>query len=87
MSNNADFDFQTRVWDCNKQDYIAMPDYLKSFYEELIALFKKYDLSISHEDYYGGFIINNYDENNVNWLTNASLEAKIKLPEDLSWLN
>lgn len=80
MSNNADFDFQTRVWDYNKQDYIVMPDYLKSFYEELIALFKKYDLSISHEDCYGGFIINNYDENNVNWLTNASLEAEIKLP-------
>lgn len=87
MSNNAYWDFQKRVWDYNKQEYIAMPDYLKSFYDELIALFKKYDLSISHEDYYGSFIVDNYDENNVKWLTNAYLEAKIKLPEDLSQPN
>lgn len=26
------------------------PFYIRSFYKELIALYKKYDLSISHED-------------------------------------
>lgn len=70
------------------------PFYVKCFYEDLVALYKKYNLSISHENEYGSFIIENYSDDNVNWIMNAKIEAEVsKLPEDillleeLSWLD
>lgn len=64
------------------------PFHIRSFYKELIALYKKYDLSISHEDSHGGFIIENYNENNVDLIMDADIKANVpKLPDELSWLN
>ena len=62
--------------------------HIRSFYKELIALYKKYDLSISHEDSHGGFIIENYNEHNVDWIMDADIKANVpKLPDELSWLD
>lgn len=67
------------------------PFHIRSFfYKELIALYKKkkYDLSISHEDSHGSFIIENYNENNVDLIMDADIKANVpKLPDELSWLN
>ena len=64
------------------------PFHIRSFYKELIALYKKYELSISHEDSHGGFIIDNYNEHNVDWIMDAYIKANVpKLPDELSWLD
>lgn len=64
------------------------PFHVKSFYKQLIALYKKYNLSISHEDSQGGFIIENYNKNNVDWIMDANIKASIpELPDELTWLN
>lgn len=64
------------------------PFHIRSFYKELIDLYKKYDLSISHEDSHGSFIIENYNGNNVDWIMDADIKASVpELPDELSWLD
>lgn len=64
------------------------PHHIKCFYRELIALYKKYDISISHEDSQGCFIIENYNEHNVDWIMDADIRARVpKIPDELSWLD
>lgn len=66
----------------------VMSLHVKRFYKELIALYKKYDLSISHEDSQGGFIIENYNKHNVDWIMDADIKARIpEIPYELSLIN
>lgn len=52
-----------------------MDEKIKSFLDEIEKLCKKYELSISHEDLgYGDFIIEDYDEYNIEWLRSARVE-------------
>ena len=47
-------------------------DKYQAFKEEVKELCKKYDLSISHEDTQGAFIlINSYDEHFMKWFMDA----------------
>lgn len=79
------------VWDCKAGDNIPIPSRLKAFYNELIALYKKYNLSISTEDRHGAFIVEEYKEDNSVWIIQADLDSlgvyDPVLPEDLSWLD
>jgi len=42
-----------------------------NFLNEVIRLSKKYNLSITHEDFHGGFEIRSYDEAYSDWLKQA----------------
>lgn len=44
-----------------------------NFKKEIIEICKKYNLSISHEDCHGGFIITEYNEYCTNWFNNADV--------------
>lgn len=44
---------------------IEQPKEMKEFIDEIIKVMKKHNLSISHEDSHGGFIIDKY---NIRWL-------------------
>lgn len=71
------------VWDKRVYANAPMPFRLREFYKELIALYKKYNLSISHEDSGGAFIIEDYDESNIDWITGALLDADVfEQPEE-----
>lgn len=48
-------------------------DYFNLFLNDLDTLCKKYNLSISHEDYMGSFIIEKYDLNNIKSLGEARI--------------
>ena len=64
------------------------PHHIRCFYRDLIALYKKYGISISHEDSHGSFIIENYNEHNVDWIMDADIRARVpKIPDELSWLD
>ncbi|MEE1301719.1 MAG: hypothetical protein UHD64_02960 [Bacteroidales bacterium] len=41
------------------------------FLEDIDMVCKKHNLSISHEDYMGAFLIEEYSEENIHWLFNA----------------
>lgn len=42
-----------------------------NFITDIIAVCKVYNLSISHEDTQGAFIITSYKEENISWLKDA----------------
>ena len=45
------------LWDHTTDQHIPTPENVKEFLTELIALYNKYNLSLSHEDHHGAFII------------------------------
>ena len=51
-----------------------MDEKIKSFLDEIEKLCKKYELSISHEDCGGSFIVEEYDDYNIEWLRSARVE-------------
>ena len=52
------------------------PQKVNDFLKEVIELCDKYDLSISHEDGHGAFIIRQYDEFHSDWLFGAAYDSK-----------
>lgn len=60
------------TWDLEKREFIYTPLKMTNFFDELDKLCLKYNLSISHEDGHGSFIIEEYKETNMNWLRNAN---------------
>lgn len=69
---------ENKVWDLTKNEFIEMPKNINEFLIELKKLCKKYNLSISHEDYMGAFIIEKYDEDNINWINDAMINMEEK---------
>ena len=64
---------EEKIYDTQECKYIETPEKVKEFFIELKTLCLKYNLSISHEDIDGGFIIENYSDDNLDWLSFASL--------------
>ena len=60
-----------KTYDMIKCKEIEQPEEMRDFINEVIELMKKYNLSISHEDCHGGFIIERYDEYNIKWFKDA----------------
>lgn len=48
-----------------------MKNKIKSFFKEYEELCKKYDFSLAHEDCQGGFILEEFNEDNINWVKDA----------------
>lgn len=61
-----------KVWDRNRLCEVDMPKEMEDFLNDIKSVCKKYGLSISHEDYYGAFLIEEYNEDNIRWLFDAS---------------
>lgn len=55
----------------NKLDKLT----IEKFFEEIDLVCKKYNVSIAHEDNHGGFIIEDYDLFNIEWLKDARIDA------------
>ena len=60
-----------QIYDCESEEYIEVPKEIEEFLSEIEDVCKKYDLSISHEDREGGFLVQKYKESNINWLKSA----------------
>lgn len=48
-----------------------MKNKIKKFFKEYEELCKKYNFSLAHEDCQGGFILEKFDEYNINWVKEA----------------
>jgi hypothetical protein len=66
----------TGVWDCIERRFVEKPSKMLEFFEEIDLVCKLYNLSISHEDGHGAFVIEEYDEFNIRWLKNANKRFK-----------
>lgn len=61
-----------KTWDKIKRERINTPKKMKLFFKEIEEVCLKYNLSISHEDSHGGFIVEEYNQYNIDWLSCAS---------------
>ena len=52
-----------------------MKDRVKNFFKEYEEICKKYNLSLAHEDCEGSFILEPYNENNIDWVECAYIEG------------
>lgn len=59
------------VWDCQAGEHIERPTEMVAFIEDIKQVCLKHNMSISHEDYGGAFIIEEYSDDNIDWLYNA----------------
>jgi hypothetical protein len=62
-------------WDKKTSKYVEN-EAVDKFLKEIEEVCKKHNFSISHEDGHGGFIIEKYKEDNIDWLNGASLNVK-----------
>ena len=67
-----------KTWDKIERRFISTPDKMKSFFNDVEKLCRRYDLSIAHEDGNGGFLIEEYSQQNIEWLRDASKNYKDK---------
>ncbi|WP_143322932.1 hypothetical protein [Clostridium sp. HBUAS56010] len=63
---------ENQIWDNIKDEFVDIPKDMESFINEIELVCKKHNLSISHEDGHGSFIIERYDQKNIDWLKDAS---------------
>jgi hypothetical protein len=62
-----------RRWDCNTNTEIEDPR-IDAFLADLVAVCRKHDLSIGHEDEHGAFVVRlNFDEDDATWLRAAMI--------------
>lgn len=59
------------TWDYEKHERVEMPAEMEAFLHEILSVYKKYGLSLGHEDDHGAFEVWPYDEDNVFWLMHA----------------
>ena len=59
-----------------KDELQSTDDKALQFIEDVLKLYKKYELSISHEDTHGAFVIVQYSDENEKWLRNAIIDIK-----------
>ena len=63
-------------WEINLGKEVNTPIYVEKYLEEIDEISKRYNLSISHEDGHGSFIIEKYNKLNIKWLNNCLLNLK-----------
>lgn len=51
----------------------------ESFLGAIIEVYKAYDLSLSHEDHRGGFIVENLSQANIDWLKRADIDGNVEV--------
>ena len=59
-------------WDCISSQFIVSPK-VDLFLKEIEEVCKKHNLSISHEDSHGNFVIESYDQENIKWLNDSCI--------------
>ena len=71
-----------KVWDKTKRCEVDMPKEMEDFLNDIKSVCLKHNLSISHEDYNGVFLIEEYDEDNIRWLFDASKNYEDEVSEE-----
>ena len=65
-----------KSWSIIESEEIETPEEVINFLNDIDNICKKYNLSISHEDGHGAFIIEKYDNYNIRWLKNCLLNIE-----------
>ena len=49
-----------------------------NFFKELEQLYRKYNISISHQDGHGAFILEEFDQFNLDWIKSAEVQPSLR---------
>jgi hypothetical protein len=63
-------------WHISKGKYVTPSVNILQFLDEIEKVCKKYNISISHEDGHGAFILEEYDEFNFRWLRKSQIDCE-----------
>lgn len=58
----------------DKGDEMITKEEAEKFYNEIEEVCRKHNISISHEDGHGGFLLETYDDFYMRWLRDTNLE-------------
>lgn len=77
-----------KVYDCYAMDFVEMPPEMKSFLEDIETACRKHGLSLAHEDFQGGFLVELLKEENLRWVAGAAknYDQKDLSMEVLRWI-
>lgn len=64
--------YNDEVWNMKSKEHEEMSAELSAFFTEIEEVCRKHNLSISHEDGHGSFIVEVYEQENLRWLANAN---------------
>ena len=64
------------MWNLQNEDYEMMPDSIQKFLADIISVCREHGFSISHEDVHGSFVIEDYSDDNMQWLCSAVSNIK-----------
>lgn len=59
-----------RRWNATTKDYGTSPK-VDAFLDDIVAVCRKHNMSLGHEDSHGAFLVEDYSEENVRWLNAA----------------
>lgn len=59
-------------WDMSKKDFVENKE-IDDFLRAIAEVCKEHGFSLSHEDIHGAFIVEEYDENNIQYLMEAMI--------------
>lgn len=59
------------IWDSQAREHIERPVEMVAFIEDIKQVCLKHNMSISHEDTGGAFVIEKYFDDNIDWLYDA----------------
>ena len=54
-----------------------MKQNIEGFLKEYKEICKKYNISLAHEDFQGAFIIQEYEEENIDWVESALIQSEL----------
>lgn len=60
-------------WVCEINDDVEL--YTDDFFGEIKAVCQRYNVSISHEDGHGCFVLAEYSDSNIDWLKSATIDS------------
>lgn len=64
------------LWDKVQQKRIPCPSEVEKFFKDYVALCKKHNLCLSHEDSEGSFKVVAYRDYNIQWVLNSDLDIR-----------
>ena len=65
---------QPLTWEKTYRQVLDSKKEIQSFLDDIVDVYKKHNLSLSHEDLFGGFIVQEYKEKNVKWIKQAKFD-------------
>lgn len=71
-----------KIWNAQTQQSQDIPDHVENFLKELEELCKKHNLSINHEDDHGSFIVQQYEEENIQRVNKAYMDIYENKPAE-----